>query len=544
MKSKRKLIFLIITALFFIIGCVFLVLGFLNNNGGNTEKLPIFNPFDISEKDEGKKFNGSVKADFMELEQDGHRTKYILFISEDFNAENAEEVIMVFDIPNKLSGKVNKAMESEGEIPFEYVGTLRKSDTEMTDNAVKIIYDYFKWIDEISDGPDANISEEIVRENISQYYIEVAMETNGKGLIIIGCIIIAVAALMLIIALLGKKAVIILSLILVILIAAFFIMFGGKLRTMSSVAEVSDGLYKITCHYDYKCDDYLNAGINNVDDLVEWITDQYFFGIPVEMNKADFGCSAFSAETPEGKYLFGRNFDYDETDALIVYTEPDDGYASMGMVDLEFFNVGDGNVLSADSIAAKGLMVAAPYVCLDGVNEKGLGTGILQLDIDEVHQDNGKTDILIYTAIRGILDKCATVDEAIEFLSYYDIHTALDVSYHLFIADKSGRSVVVEWGVNEMYVVEENGCTNSVLSTENEFYDPDDNCNRYDIIKERLENSNNILTVEEAMKLAADVSHKKQTEWSCVFNLDDFYVDVCVDADYSEKYSFTQKNFK
>jgi hypothetical protein len=52
-------------------------------------------------------------------------------------------------------------------------------------------------------------------------------------------------------------------------------------------------------------------------------------------------------------------------------------------------------VLSADSIAAKGLMVAAPYVCLDGVNEKGLGTGILQLNIDEVHQDNGKKDMLI-----------------------------------------------------------------------------------------------------------------------------------------------------
>lgn len=102
----------------------------------------------------------------------------------------------------------------------------------------------------------------------------------------------------------------------------------------------------------------------------------------------------------------------------------------------------------------------------------------------------------------------------------------------------------MEWAGNEMYVVEENGCTNSVLSTENKYYDPEDNCNRYDIIKARLENNNNILTDKEAMELAADVSHKRQTEWSCVFNLDDFSVDVCVDADYSKTYSFTKKDFK
>lgn len=543
MKSKRKLISLIITALIFIVGCVFLILGILNN-GGNSEKLPSLNPFDISEKDAGKRFSGSVKADFMELEQDGDNTKYILFICDDFSAEDAEEVIMVFDIPNKLSDKVFEAIESEGKLPFEFVGTLRKNDSAMTDKAVKKIDDYFKWIDEISEGEDLNISEETVRENFEQYYVDVEETSGTKTFIIIGSVIIAVALIVLLTTLFGKKVPIILVILLAIAIIVVIVLNIGKIRTMASVTKVSDGFYKITCHYDYKCDDYLNSDINNLDDMIDWISEQYFFGIPIELNKADFGCSAFAAKNPDGKHLFGRNFDYDETDALIVYTEPDDGYASMGMVDLEFFNVGEGNVLSADSIAAKGLMVAAPYVCLDGVNEKGLGTGILQLNIDEVHQDNGKKDMLIYTAIRGILDKCATVDEAIEFLSSYDIHTALNASYHLFIADKSGRSVVVEWAGNEMYVVEENGCTNSVLSTENKYYDPEDNCNRYDIIKARLENNNNILTDKEAMELAADVSHKRRTEWSCVFNLDDFSVDVCVDADYSKTYSFTKKDFK
>ena len=65
MENKKKLVMFSISAALLIAGCVFLIFGFLNNNGEKSEKLPAFNPFDISEKEEGARFNGSVKADFM-----------------------------------------------------------------------------------------------------------------------------------------------------------------------------------------------------------------------------------------------------------------------------------------------------------------------------------------------------------------------------------------------------------------------------------------------------------------------------------------------
>lgn len=87
MENKKKLEMFSISAALLIAGCVFLIFGFLNNNGEKSEKLPAFNPFDISEKEEGTSFNGSVKADFMELETNGNRTQYILFICKNFDTE-------------------------------------------------------------------------------------------------------------------------------------------------------------------------------------------------------------------------------------------------------------------------------------------------------------------------------------------------------------------------------------------------------------------------------------------------------------------------
>ncbi len=208
------------------------------------------------------------------------------------------------------------------------------------------------------------------------------------------------------------------------------------------------------------------------------------------------------------------------------------------MVDLKFFDIGTSNGLDGNSIPAKALMLVAPYATMDGINEAGVGVGILQLDIPELHQDNGKPDLLIFSAIRGILDKCATVDEAIALLENYDIHSFLSRSYHLFITDKTGRSVIVEWTDDETYIVEDTACTNDVMS-DNKFYDPDWSCNRYDTIKKWLSEKNDILTANEAMAIAADASMDKNdfsTEWSCIYNLDEFTLDICLDRDYEKKH--------
>lgn len=148
--------------------------------------------------------------------------------------------------------------------------------------------------------------------------------------------------------------------------------------------------------------------------------------------------------------------------------------------------------------------------------------------------------MLIYSAIRVLLNQCANVDEAVALLEEYDIHTDLKVMYHLQIADSSGRAVVVEWFDNQMVANELNAATNSVL-TPGEHFDegkPDD---RLSMMQNTLKRNNNILSEEEARDLLKAVSKEDFTQWSCVYNLDRFEVTVYMDTYFDKGYSFGGK---
>ena len=88
-----------------------------------------------------------------------------------------------------------------------------------------------------------------------------------------------------------------------------------------------------------------------------------------------------------------------------------------------------------------------------------------------------KTDIKVYY-------------EPTELLASYDIQSDLGATYHLFITDKTGKYVVV------------------------------------------------IVTEKEAMEILEKVKDNQITEWSCVYNLDDFTVSICLDGDYMKVYTF------
>lgn len=49
-----------------------------------------------------------------------------------------------------------------------------------------------------------------------------------------------------------------------------------------------------------------------------------------------FGCSTLAAQTADGQQLFGRNFDWNPCEAMIVYAEPHSGYASVSTVNMSF----------------------------------------------------------------------------------------------------------------------------------------------------------------------------------------------------------------
>lgn len=544
---KKKIIPLIISAVIFLSGLVTTIIGIAQNNGA-VHNYPELDLFNISDEDVGKTFSASVYTDVMDVDDTEGGTLYLMIV---YGSEDDSVMMIGADVPHSVYEIYEEAMYSgeystDKQLPV--CGTVRRSNNDITEKLTTAMVDYYNFLKQLYEGQEDIINDELIEEclaKVSPYYIEVAETENGDILIWTGCGIMAVAAFAILTILFGKRFLIVFAVVIVLPVIILLISLIGKFRTMASVTEVSDGLYTMACHYNYKGDKFINADISTIDEFIEWAAKEHFFGLPIELDESNFGCSAFTAATPEGQRLFGRNFDYDETDTLVFYTEPNGGYASYGVTDLKFFDIGTKNGLDGNSIPAKALMLAAPYATMDGINEAGVGVGILQLDIDELHQDNGKPDLLIFAAIRGILDNCASVDEAIELLSNYDIHSFLDRSYHLFITDNTGRSVIVEWTDDETFIIEDTACTNDVMSN-NEFYDPDWSCKRYDIIKKWLAEKTDILTEAEAMAVASDASksgNKYSTQWSCVYNLDEFTIDICLDREYESVYSFTKEDF-
>ena len=259
---------------------------------------------------------------------------------------------------------------------------------------------------------------------------------------------------------------ILVSLVSVLLIAVITagIVLYGRIATVMSAKQAGEQLYTVNYRQNYHLDKAIAANIRGESDLLDFICDEFYFGYDMDSNVKEFACSAFLTETPDGKKLVGRNFDFSETETLSVYTHPKDGYASYSTVDLDVMAVGTPNDTEVMSLTGKLAMLAAPYLCVDGMNEKGLSVSLLDLPSEETHENTEKPDLLIVIAVRMLLDRAANVDEAIEMLSRYDIHTVESVTQHIFAADKSGRAVVIEWHKGEMKVIESDVCTNFRLS--------------------------------------------------------------------------------
>lgn len=334
--------------------------------------------------------------------------------------------------------------------------------------------------------------------------------------------------------------------ILLIGLLVLYVFFGGQVRTVASVKKVDEGIYQAKYSADYKLDDLLKADVGSIDEFMSWISDNMFFGLPLDAVYSRFACTAFIAQNPEGDYIMGRNYDYVKTDTMLVYSAPEDGYESIAVSDLHLMGVGSLPITSADGPYGKLVSLVSPYTITEGVNEKGLGVAILELKDKEIHQDNGKPDVLLFVAVRMLLDKAANVDEAVKMLGDYDIHTFFNSSFHLFISDSSGDSAVVEWIDGKMNVLDEKYVTNFQLS-KGEGYGKGAGQQRYETVKKKLAETDSILTEEEAMSLLRDAridwNGKWGTQWSVVTNLKNFSLDICLDNNFEKVYEFSKESF-
>lgn len=188
-----------------------------------------------------------------------------------------------------------------------------------------------------------------------------------------------------------------------------------EVRAEQKVEQLGEGVYSLEYSGDYKLDDFISAQIKDRESFDKWLCENLTNGVSTESSDTRKACSCFFTPDTEGGHLFGRNCDMYPSGAMFIKTQPENGFASIGIVDFLHLNVGENGDNPIDSEQAGELFNAAPYIISDGLNEKGLGVSLLTVDYtDHVVNDTEKPDMLVYSALRVVLEKCADVDEAVK----------------------------------------------------------------------------------------------------------------------------------
>ena len=91
-----------------------------------------------------------------------------------------------------------------------------------------------------------------------------------------------------------------------------------------------------------------------------------------------WACSLFTALADPQSGVFGRNFDWEFSPALLLFTDPPDGFASVSMVDLAyFFDASIVSHLMDLNLSDRRPLLNTPLMPFDGLNEKGLAIGVV-----------------------------------------------------------------------------------------------------------------------------------------------------------------------
>ena len=254
-----------------------------------------------------------------------------------------------------------------------------------------------------------------------------------------------------------------------------------------------------------------------------------------------WACSLFTAPGIAEDGLYGRNFDWEHSPAVILFTAPPDGYASVSMVDIAYlgFEESKAGRLTDLPLEERKALLSAPFLPFDGMNEYGLTVGMAAVPGSRMPYDPGKEAIGSLRAIRELLDHARNVDEAVALLQSYNINMEGGPPIHYLIADAAGRSALVEFDAGEMVIIpNENAwhlATNHLHTAGDET--GHSGCWRYDRIYQRLAETGGQLATQDALDLLADVS-QESTQWSIVYGMRTGDVNVAMGRKYAAVRTF------
>ncbi len=344
------------------------------------------------------------------------------------------------------------------------------------------------------------------------------------------------------------KLILLLIIVLFLIAGGARILFQDELKIINSIEKITDEkpIYYMELDGDYHFEDFLKSGGASSDKEVSaFLTKRIskgFYSIYVKEN--ELACSTISANTPDGSHVWGRNFDWKGSVPIIVKCVPKDGYASISTCD--FQNITSSPDVVPEGIANKMIAIAALYVPMDGINEAGLC--VADLEVNEggmIAIDTDKPDLTITTAIRLLLNKAASVDEAIELLKLYDIFASGGISHHLAISDAAGASVVIEFVDGKLVVVNTNTVTNFNLANGNTAAGGESAKQRYEYLSSLYKENEGSLTGEQVKDALAKVSQSDgtwTTQWSIVYEQQSLTASYYFNYDFEKAYKFLVRN--
>lgn len=310
-------------------------------------------------------------------------------------------------------------------------------------------------------------------------------------------------------------------------------------------------VYEMEIKYDYNSDNII-GNFTDTETFVKAVAAEALPGIPFDLKLPDYGCTAFMMRDKNGEVFTGRNYDFKlDTSALLVRCNPKNGYKSIGFAALN--NVGADNADS--SIMTRLACLFGPYICNDGVNEKGVSIAVLTLDSKPTDQNNGRKKIATSLAIRLVLDNADSTQKAVDILKEYDMVAANGRDYHFFIADSTGDSRVVEWDcmspTRELVETKINAITNFYAKYIDQVKSFQRNGvyghgrERYDKVIDILEKNKDNLTKDvawEALKASSSAPNPESvtsnTQWSVVFGNTNPSADMVQRRLWENHYSF------
>ena len=242
------------------------------------------------------------------------------------------------------------------------------------------------------------------------------------------------------------------------LLIAVLCIWRGEISSIITVKQVDGNPYLYHMEYKaaYDLDDLISKDIDCNAKLLDYVIGRIGKGIPIKMKSAQvadengematFNCTSFQAsKAGEKGFWYGRNYDYFKNPTMVTVSHPKKGYASIAVSDMSHFGYSLDKLPT--SFGSKLSCLAAVYAPVDGINEKGLCTSIMALPKQAAQQESGKHKVGTTIIMRLWLDRCSTVQEALDLAATLDIRHDATVGsgYHYMIADAYGDCAVLEF---------------------------------------------------------------------------------------------------